>query len=70
MQAVNIHEELETQNRMLKDFETDLDEAAEKMNFVMGKLAKLLKTKDTCQIWTVIILTLILILLIFLVVYS
>lgn len=68
--AVNIHEELQTQNRMLKDFETDLDEAAEKMNFVMGKLAKLLKTKDTCQIWTVIILTLILILLIFLVVYS
>ena len=40
------------------------------MNFVMGKLAKLLKTKDSCQIWTVVLLTLILILLIFLFMYT
>lgn len=55
---------------MLTDLEADIDEAAEKMNFVMGKLAKLLKTKDTCQIWTVIGLTLVLVLLIFLLVYT
>lgn len=66
----NIHQELQVQNRMLNDLDRDLDEAAEKMNFVMGKLAKLLKTKDSCQIWTVVLLTLILILLIFLFMYT
>jgi syntaxin 6 len=45
-------------------------QAAEKMNFVMGKLAKLLKTKDSCQIWVIIMLTLVLVMLIFLVVYT
>ena len=40
------------------------------MNFVMGKLAKLLKTKDSCQLWTVLILTLVLVILIFLVMYT
>uniref|UniRef100_A0A7S2S2M2 t-SNARE coiled-coil homology domain-containing protein n=1 Tax=Rhizochromulina marina TaxID=1034831 RepID=A0A7S2S2M2_9STRA len=68
--AVGINTELKTQNRMLKDLESDLDEATEKMNFVMGKLAKLLKTKDTCQIWTVIILFFIVLLLIFLLIYT
>mmetsp|Transcript_14830 Transcript_14830/g.26285 ORF Transcript_14830/g.26285 Transcript_14830/m.26285 type:complete len:247 (+) Transcript_14830:418-1158(+) len=68
--AVGINEELKTQNQMLKTLEEDIDEAAEKMNFVMGKMAKLLKTKDTCQIWTVIILTLVLVLLVFLVIYT
>lgn len=68
--AVGINQELKTQNRMLTDLEADIDEAAEKMNFVMGKLAKLLKTKDTCQIWTVIGLALVVVLLIFLLVYT
>jgi len=68
--AIGIHTELKTQGRMLKDLESDLDEATEKMNFVMGKLAKLLKTKDTCQIWTVIVLFFIVILLIFLLIYT
>jgi len=68
--AVGINSELKTQNRMLNDLDQDLDEATEKMNFVMGKLAKLLKTKDTCQIWTILALTLILIILIFLLIYT
>lgn len=68
--AVGINDELKTQNRMLTDLEADIDEAAEKMNFVMGKMAKLLKTKDTCQIWTVIILCFVLVLLVFLVIYT
>eukprot|EP00615_Pteridomonas_danica_P007056 CAMPEP_0114350954 /NCGR_PEP_ID=MMETSP0101-20121206/16800_1 /TAXON_ID=38822 ORGANISM="Pteridomonas danica, Strain PT" /NCGR_SAMPLE_ID=MMETSP0101 /ASSEMBLY_ACC=CAM_ASM_000211 /LENGTH=228 /DNA_ID=CAMNT_0001490547 /DNA_START=70 /DNA_END=753 /DNA_ORIENTATION=- len=46
-----INQELKVQNKMLNDLDADIEEAAEKMNFVMGKLAKLLKTKDTCQIW-------------------
>ena len=65
-----INQELQTQNRMLSDLDRDIDEAAEKMNFVMGKMAKLLKTKDTCQIWTVNILCLVLVLLVFLVIYT
>jgi len=68
--STGINEELKVQNQMLNDLDRDIDEAAEKMNFVMGKLAKLLKTKDSCQIWVIIILTLVLVLLIFLVVYT
>lgn len=68
--ATNINQELKTQNKMLKELDDDIEAAAEKMNFVMGKLAKLLKTKDTCQIMTVIILTLVLVLLIFLLIYT
>lgn len=66
----NINEELKVQNQMLSDLDRDIDEAAEKMNFVMGKLARLLKTKDTCQLWTVLILTVILVVLVFLVMYT
>ncbi|CAM9708283.1 unnamed protein product, partial [Phaeothamnion confervicola] len=39
-----IHEELKDQHRMLSALDEDLEDAAEKMNFVMGHLAKLLKT--------------------------
>jgi chromosome segregation ATPase len=65
-----INQELQTQNRMLDDLDRDIDEAAEKMNFVMGKLAKLLKTKDTCQICVILGLTFILLVLILLVMYT
>jgi hypothetical protein len=40
-----------------------MDHAGEKMNVVMEALGKLLKTKDGCQIWTIVILAGILILL-------
>ena len=33
------------------------------MNFVMAKLSALLKTKDSCQIWTIVILAVILVVL-------
>lgn len=68
--AHEIHGELKTQSRLINDLEADLDETTEKMNFVMGKLAKLLKTKDTCQLWTILILTVILVILILLVVFA
>lgn len=58
-----INTELKEQNRMLDDLDKDLDEAGEKMNFVMAKLSKLLKTKDGCQIWTIVILAVILVVL-------
>jgi hypothetical protein len=65
-----INEELREQNRMLDDLDDDLDAAGNKMNFVMSKLAKLLKTKDGCLIWTIIILTFTLCLLIALVIWT
>ena len=58
-----INTELKDQNRMLNELDNDLDEAGEKMNFVMAKLSKLLKTKDGCQIWTIVILAVILVIL-------
>lgn len=48
---------------MIDALETDLDDAGNKMNVVMASLSKLLKTKDGCQIWTIVILALILIIL-------
>jgi hypothetical protein len=60
---------LKEQNRLLDDLGDDIDDAGEKMNFVMGKLSKLLKTKDGCQIWTIVILALILIVLVGLTVF-
>ena len=68
--AEEIHGELSAQARMLDDTEDELDETTEKMNFVMGKLSKLLKTKDTCQLWTIVALTVVLIVMVFLVIYS
>uniref|UniRef100_A0A7S1U751 t-SNARE coiled-coil homology domain-containing protein n=1 Tax=Phaeomonas parva TaxID=124430 RepID=A0A7S1U751_9STRA len=69
LMADRINEELVDQNRMLNDFEADLDRAAEEMGFMMGKLAKLLKTKDTCQIWVILLLGLTIIVLGFMVIY-
>ena len=54
---------------MLTDLDEDLDAAAEKMGVVMGSLAKLLKTKDRCHLWSILILALILVILVFLIVY-
>ena len=68
--ATEIHGELQTQSRMINEMEDELDETTEKMNFVMGKLSKLLKTKDTCQLWTIVALTVVLIVMVFLVIYS
>ena len=68
--ASEIHGELKTQTHLIDDLESDLDETAEKMNFVMGKLAKLLKTKDSCQLWTIVILTVVLVLLVMLLIWS
>jgi len=68
--AQEIHGELKTQSRLIDDLEQEIDETSEKMNFVMGKLAKLLKTKDSCQLWTIVILTLVLIIMILVLIWS
>jgi syntaxin 6 len=68
--ASTIHEELGTQNKMLDEIEEDLTDAEEKLGAVMGKLAKLLKTKDKCQLGTILALLLTVLVLFFLVLYT
>ena len=65
-----VNVELKEQNIMLAGLEDDIDEAGNRMNMVMASLAKLLKTKDGCMIWTIVILFLVLVLLIALVIVS
>lgn len=59
-----INAEIKDQGRMLEALDDDLERAQEDMGFVMGSLSKLLKTKSRCQIWTVMILAIILIVLV------
>ena len=47
-----------------------MNRTMEKMSFVQGKLGKLLKTKDVGQICTIVVLFLILLVIIFLIVYT
>lgn len=68
--AGSINEELREQNRMLGALDEELDSAGERMGAVMTQLSKTLKTKDRCQLYTIIVLTLFLMFLIFLVVYT
>ncbi|RHY75993.1 hypothetical protein DYB28_003700, partial [Aphanomyces astaci] len=84
--AVDINAEIKTQNRMLEDMEMDVDDTQERMNFVMTRMSRLLKTKgpshyglscvahdgpvDTCQLGGILMLTGVLIVLVFLVIYT
>jgi syntaxin 6 len=68
--AGTIHEEIETQNKMLTELEDDLVDAEEQLGVVMGKLGKLLKTRNRCQIGLILILSLIVLVLFFLVLYT
>jgi predicted RNase H-like nuclease (RuvC/YqgF family) len=64
-----IKTELEEQNVILGELETDMDNAGDKMNVVMASLSKLLKTKDGCQLWTIVILAVVLIILVALIIW-
>lgn len=55
---------------MLKKLETDVDRNLDKMNFVMKKLGKLLKTSDSKTLCTVLVLLIILVVLMMLVFYT
>ena len=64
-----INAELREQNAKLDDLQRDMEEAESRMTFVMSKLQKLLKTKDGCQIWTIVILAVVLVILVALVIF-
>ena len=57
------------QDGMINELGNDMDEAQAKMDFVTAALAKLLKSKDGCQIWTIVILAVILIILVALIIW-
>lgn len=68
--AENIHDEIGLQNQMLEEMDDDLQDAEEKLGLVMGKLAKMLKTKDKCQLGTILMLIAVMVVLLFLVMYT
>uniref|UniRef100_A0AAV1THR2 t-SNARE coiled-coil homology domain-containing protein n=1 Tax=Peronospora matthiolae TaxID=2874970 RepID=A0AAV1THR2_9STRA len=68
--TVEISNEVKQQNKMLDDMTDDVDEAQERMNFVMGRLSNLLKTKDKCQLGLILFLVAVLVAMVFLVVYT
>ncbi|KAJ0406565.1 hypothetical protein P43SY_004454 [Pythium insidiosum] len=68
--AVTINHEVKSQNKMLDDLSDDVDTAQEQMNFVMDRMSKLLKTKDKCQLGLIIVLCLVLVVMVFLVIYT
>merc|ERR1712232_1273238 len=67
--AGNIHDEIHEQNKILAEMDKDLDDAEERMGVVMGKLSKVLKTKDRYQICTILALSGTVVVLFFLVLY-
>jgi hypothetical protein len=68
--AETIHEEIGNQNKMLDEMAEDLSTAEEELGIVMGKLAKFLHTKDRWQLGTILTLSLIVVVLFVLVLYT
>ena len=66
--AETIQDEIGQQNKMLQEVDEDMDDAQQKLGFVMGKLSKMLKTKSMWQLWTILLLALIVFVLFFLVI--
>ena len=63
--ALVINNELEDQKLLLEQLDQDIDRQAEKMNFVMKHMAKVLKTSDTKQLYLIMVLTVIFVILCF-----
>jgi hypothetical protein len=59
--GLNIRSELEEQAVMIDDLHTEVDKAQSSLDRAMGMMQKILKTKDNCQLGTILMLTLVLI---------
>ncbi|TDH70936.1 hypothetical protein CCR75_008214 [Bremia lactucae] len=68
--TIEISNEATHQNKMLDELTVEVDEAQERMNFVVARLSTLLKTKDTCQLGLILFLVAVLTVMVFLVVYT
>lgn len=55
--GTQIQEEVKEQADLLEKTDQEMDYASEKMAGVQGQLARLLQSKDSCQIWTIVFLT-------------
>jgi syntaxin 6 len=66
--AETIQDEIGQQNKLLQEVDEDMDDAQQKLGFVMGKLSKMLKTKSKWQLCTVVILSLIVVVLLFIII--
>mmetsp|Transcript_19468 Transcript_19468/g.61243 ORF Transcript_19468/g.61243 Transcript_19468/m.61243 type:complete len:250 (-) Transcript_19468:31-780(-) len=67
-QAINV--ELKDQQKMLEELDEDIDKETEKLNFVMKRMGRLLKTSDNKQLCLIIGLVGLMLVLVFLVVNS
>lgn len=65
-----ISEEIGQQNKMLDELDEDLTNVEEELGMVMGNLAKMLKTKNKGQLKTIMCLSLTVVILVLLVIYS
>ena len=65
-----INSSLDHQSKLVKDISTNMEKTQKKMNFVMDKLGTILKTKDNKQLYTILILWLVLMFQIFLLVFT
>lgn len=65
-----INAEIKEQTIMLDNLGNEIDVASEKMNTVQAALSKLLKTNDKCQIWSIVVLALVLIILVACVIWT
>ena len=68
--AEQINEEIGHQNKMLDELDQDMTNAEEELGMVMGKMAKFLGTKNRGQLKVIFILSLIVVILLFLVIYT
>ena len=68
--AGGIHDELVEQGEMLDELQQDLDLVDDRMQYVMLKMEEILKTKNRCTMWTIIILIIVAIVLLCLVVWT
>lgn len=63
-----INNELQDHQRMLQELDEDIDKETEKLNFVMKRIGKLLKTSDSKQLMLIVVLFLLMVFLLFLVI--
>eukprot|EP00929_Paragymnodinium_shiwhaense_P121638 TRINITY_DN93960_c0_g1_i1.p1 TRINITY_DN93960_c0_g1~~TRINITY_DN93960_c0_g1_i1.p1 ORF type:complete len:250 (-),score=80.13 TRINITY_DN93960_c0_g1_i1:53-802(-) len=66
--ATTINIELQDQQKMLKELDDDIERETEKLNFVMKRMGKLLKTSDNKQLCLIIALFVLALVLLFLVI--
>lgn len=68
-QSKDIQYEIHEQGRAIDHTKKTMDETQKRMGFVMGKLSKLLKTSDAGLLYTICVLMLILIGMVFLITF-